>query len=242
MSAVVSFDGHDLTSLFVVSHELARGLPKWEPVLVDVPARVGTIYGGTRALPLEITLQLCPRSLDRDTRHESFRTLAGWLAVSEPRQLVLGDEGGRYRLAVPTDTAEITPYLDGDVVEVKLTCPDPRLYGETKTKTVGTSATNVTIGGTAATALTVSVTATPNSSGNWTLTNITTGEYILVKLATGSSHAVAIDCAKRTLTVDGAVKALSTDSDWLVLDPATYSLRVTAGSGTATLSWREMWW
>lgn len=242
MSSIVSFDGHDLTALFTVDYQLTRGLPTWEPSLVDVPARVGSIYGGTRTVPLEITMRLCPHALDRDERHEDFRTLAAWLAVTEPKQLVLGDEGGRYRMAVPTGTAEIEPYLDADVVEVTLTCPDPRLYGEQKTTTVGTSAKSVTIGGTAETALTVTVTATPNSSGNWTFTNVTTDEYMLVKLATGSSHAVTIDCAKRTLTVDGAVKALSTDSDWLVLDPATYSMRVTAGTGTATLTWQEMWW
>ena len=242
MSSIVSFDGHDLTALFTVDHKLTRGLPAWEPSLVDVPARVGSIYGGTRAVPLEITMRLCPRALDRDERHEDFRTLASWLAVTEPKQLVLGDEGGRYRMAIPTGTAEIEPYLDADVVEVTLTCPDPRLYGESKTTTVGTSAKSVTIGGTAQTALTVTVTATPNSSGNWTLTNVTTGEYMLVKLTTGSSHSVVIDCASRTVTVDNSVVMLTPESDWLVLDPATYSLRVTAGSGTATVAWREMWW
>lgn len=238
----IIYNGVTLTDLFTVEYHVERTLAAWSPQLVDVPGGDGALLSGSRALPTTVSMTLYAIGDTREQRQASMRTLAAALAVREPKQLILDDEDGLYRMAVPTDESTISAYLNADSVGLSFVCPDPRLYGETKTKTVGTSATSVTIGGTAATALTVTVTATPNSSGNWTLTNVTTGEYMLVKLATGSSHAVVIDCAKRTLTVDGAVKALSTDSDWLVLDPATYSMRVTAGTGTATLSWQEMWW
>lgn len=238
----VTFNGHDLTTSYSIDYRIERGLPEWQPSLIEAPARNGAIYAGTRAQPAEITMRLVPTSTDRALRQQALRTLAGWLAVSEPKVLNLGDEGGLYRMAVPTGEAEIEPYIDADVVEVTFVCPDPRLYGESKSTTVGTSAKSVTIGGTAPTALSVTVTATPNSSGEWCLTNSTTGDYMLVRMTTGSSHAVVIDCAARSVTVDGTVNMLTPDSDWLTPAPGTYSLKVTKGSGTSTVAWREMWW
>lgn len=236
-----TFDGHDLAELFSIEYHMTRRLPTWEPTLVDVPARNGALFGGTRAQAVEIGMQLCPRALGRDERQEDLRTLASWLAVSEPKPLYLGDEGGRYRMAVPTGESEITPYLDADVVQIGFVCPDPRLYGDERSATVTTTATSILVDGTAVTRPLITATATPNGSGIWAITDLTTGEYMQVSLTSGS-HTVVFDCEARTVKVDGAVTMLAPACDWLTFGNIEHQLQITTGTGTATVTWQEMWW
>lgn len=235
-----TFDGHDLDEFFAVDYQMERRLPTWEPSLVDVPARSGAIFGGTRATPVTIGMRLVVLERFRDRRQELLRMLAGWLAVDEPKKLVLGDEGGRYRLAVPTEEAPITPYLNGDVVEVYFTCPDPLLHGETRTATVPSGGTaTIRVGGTAPTAPRVTASATGGASG-WTLTMPNGG--IHAEIPNGTTRAVVADCAARTLTVGGSVAMLAPAYDWPTLAPGENVLTMTAGTGAATIEWEELWW
>lgn len=238
----ITYNGYDLTANFAVEYHVERQLAAWEPALVEVPGRDGSLVGGSRALPVEVKMDLYAMASTRSARQTAMRQLASYLAVREPKPLTLDDEGGLYRMAMPTDEAPTSAYLNADRIELTFVCPDPRLYGTERTVSVGTSATSVTIGGTAPTSPTITVTATPNSSGVWKITNVTTGGYMQVQLTTGSSHSVVFDCAKRTVTVDNAVAMLAPACDWFELPPATYSLRVTSGSGTASVKYREMWW
>lgn len=242
MNYACTFDGHDLSGPFSIDYYMVRSLPTWEPNLVDLPARSGALFGGTRALPVEITMRLCTRAEERDQQQEALRMLAGWLAVEGPRPLYLGDEGGRYRMAVPSGSATIEPYLNACVVEVTFTCPDPRLFGDEVSVQVTTAATSVLVDGTSEAVPKIVGTATPNADGIWSIRDNVTGEYMQVSLTTGTSHAVVIDCSARTVTVDGATAMLAPACDWLTLEPGTHELQVYVGSGTAEVTWREAWW
>lgn len=242
MSYAVIFDSYIITEYFSVDHRMIRRLPTWEPSLIEVPGMNGAIYAGTKAEPIEITMTLIPKASDREDRQEVLRELARILSVSTPRTLILEDEGVPYRKAVPKGEMPIEPYLDADSVEVTFVCPDPRLYGSFKTKSLSTSA-SVSIGGTAPTRPTISGTVTPNSSGYWKVRESNTGKYMQVSMAAGSSHSLSIDCEKRIVKVDGDVVMLAPDSDWLEWNGDTSrTLLVDQGSGTVTVAWREMWW
>jgi len=233
-----TFDGHDLDSLFVVS-EVERGLAPWEPTLVDVPGRHGSLLAATRATAVTVTATLYARAATREGRQTSMRTLASWLAVDGARQLVLGDEGGLRRMAVPTDTAPLSQWIDADAVQVTFVCPDPRLWGEHGTATVSTTAT-VTVGGTAPTAPTIRATAAQAGDGGfWRLAD-ETGACVYVELGSGT-HAIDADCAARTLAVDGATVALPPAFDWPTWAAGEHTLTLT-GSGAATVEWDERWW
>lgn len=244
MSYICTFNNYDLLGYFDVSYEIDRVLPEWEPTIIEVPASNVAIFGGTRAKPMKVGMTLITKDgFNRDTRQLIIRELARILAVDYPRQLVLGDEHGLYRLAMPNGEMEITPHLNADTIHVEFICPDPRLYGDTETRTVSTSATTVNVGGTANTEPTVTVTATPNSSGVWRIEDSTSGQLMQVSgLSTGSSHSLVFDCNSRQLSVDGTVAMLDTNSDWFSLKPGNHSMRVTAGSGSATLQFIEKWW
>lgn len=242
MSYVCAFDGHDLTVLFSVEYHMTRRLPTWEPALVDVPG-MGALFGGTRAMPATITMKLVSLDQTRDGRQEALRTLAGWLAVDEPKQLILGDEGGRYRLAIPTDEAVIEPFLNADSVEVSLTCPDPLLHGTERTVTVpsGGSVT-INVGGTAPARPTITASAATGSPGGaWSVTT-ESGSGIYASIASGTSKAVFADVATRTLTVGGSVAMLNAAYDWPTLAPGTHILTMAQGTGAATVTWEELWW
>lgn len=235
------FDGHDLNSLFVVS-SVQRGLPPREPTLVDVPGRSGALFGGTRATPPTITVSLYAIGSTREQRQQAMRTLAGWLAVDEPKRLVLGDEGGRYRLAVPSADASMSQWIDADSVEVTFTCPDPWLYGEVMTETLPSGGTlAITVGGTAPTWPTITANATGGSQGSWIVT-LEDGTGIYASIPSGTTHALTADCGARTLVVNEGVAMLPPSYDWPRLTPGAHTLTMAQGTGDATVTWVERWW
>lgn len=236
-----TFDGHDLAEWFGIEYHMQRGLPTWEPTLVDVPGR-GVLFGGTRALPATITMQLVALADTRDERQEAMRLLAGWLAVDEPKKLWLGDEGGRYRYAVPTDEAAIEPYLNADSVEVTFTCPDPLLHGQRQSVTVPSGGSvSILVDGTAPAEPTVTASATGGSGGAWALVT-EDGGGIYASIPSGTTRAVAADVATRTLTVGGSVAMLNAAYDWPTLTPGTHTLTMSQGTGACTVEWEELWW
>lgn len=243
MSYPVLFDGHDLSTLFTIEHHMERTLADWQPNLIDAPASVGALFGGTQPQPVTVTMELYTLADTREGRQEALRTLAGWLAVDTPRVLSLGDEGGRYRMAIPDGASKVEAYLNADSVEVSLVCPDPRLYGETSTQRMG-GTTDVTNGGTAPSYPSFAISgASGGSDGYLTITDQTTGERLSVPVASGASASVSIDCAARVVTVDNVVTMLGTTSDWLCVGGGeTHALALTGGSGTADVTLTEMWW
>lgn len=129
------FDGHDLSTLFTLGRP-ERRLVGWEPTLIDRPSAVGALYAGTKAQSVEVTMQLVTLDNTDVGRQFALRTLAGWLAVDEPKPLVLTDEvvpwgngtAGVFRNAVPKGEPTIKPAINADVVSVTFICTDPLLY------------------------------------------------------------------------------------------------------------------
>ena len=128
------FDHHDLSELFVISPPV-RTLTAWEPTSVE--AVIGATPTGTKAQPMEITLQLTTFAATLEQRMADLRTLSSWLAVDEPKQLILSDAyigtlllTNRYemRYAWPSGAPKVTQALNATTVEVTFVCPDPRAY------------------------------------------------------------------------------------------------------------------
>lgn len=233
------FDGHDIGAAYAVERHATRTMGSWEPTLVDVPGRAGSLFAATRRTPAVITFDVYAMDETREGRQASMRQLAAWLSVDSPRQLVLGDEGGLRRMAIPTGESVAEALLNADHAEVTFTCPDPRLWGEHGTATVSTTAT-VTVGGTAPTAPTIRATAAQAGDGGfWRLVD-ETGAGVYVELGSGT-HAIDADCAARTLAVDGATVALPPAFDWPSWAAGEHTLTLT-GTGAATVEWDERWW
>ena len=132
------FNKHDLSELFVIEPP-KRTLTAWEPTMVE--SVIGSVPTGTKPQPMEITLTLTTFADTPEDRLADLRTLSQWLAVDEPKPIVLTDEvlntvwsGGRWvdeyalRDAYPTGAPKVTPALNATTAEVTFICPDPRAY------------------------------------------------------------------------------------------------------------------
>ena len=242
----VMFDGHDLTAIFYVEHA-ERSLTEWDANLIEAPAAIGSLFGGTSSRPINVQLTLTVMDDTRDGRQEALRTLAGWLAVDSPRLLQMADEGGRYRMAVPNGNAPIDPYMDGDTVQVSFVCPDPRLLGEEHAVTVpANGSVTFLVGGTAPTMPTVSANVGVFAVGQQWRLALEDGTYLLYESSSdaASSLPMTYDCANRVATRGGDVVMLPPQADWLTLSPGEHTLTMTgdADAGAATVTYREMWW
>lgn len=251
MSYPVLFDGHELGSLFLVEWHVERELTAWQPDIVDAPGAIGSLWGGTQAQPVSVSMELTIIDKSRDGRQEALRTLAGWLAVDSPRVLQLGDEGGRYRMAAPTGNAGVSALLDADTVQIGFICPDPRLYGRLREIFVPVNGGPVTfaVGGTAPTMPTLSTLISATGADQYWRAALEDGSYVIMQpLTYGTSldyDTIVVDCASRVMKSRNVVRMLPPSADWLVLTPGEHTLTVTSDSGGETetlVSWREMWW
>lgn len=242
MSYELTFDGHELSDLFAVERHATRPLGAWEPTLVDVPGRDGALFAGTRRTPVQLTFDLYAIGGTREERQGAMRTLAGWLAVDSPRQLVLGDEGGLWRLAVPTGDSAQEAFLNADHVAVTFECPDPWLYGEARTATIPSGGSvEVEVGGTAPTWPTIECEATGGTQDSWVVT-LDGGPAIYAAIPSGTELEVTADCGARTLMVNREAAMLPPAYDWPQLTPGAHTLTMAQGTGDATVTWRERWW
>ena len=132
------FNKHDLSELFTISPPV-RTLTPWEPTSVE--AVIGATPTGTKAQPMEIKLTLTTFAETVEQRLSDLRTLRKWLAVDEPKSLVLTDEvvaqvlvSGEYvdeyemHYAWPSGAPKITPSQNAMTAEVTFICPDPQAY------------------------------------------------------------------------------------------------------------------
>lgn len=237
----VTFNGTDLTALAIVSGWSTAALPK-ELEQATIPGMDGSRLVSTTIAAREITVTLTVRGATPAARAASIRSLLGILDVDEPKPLARSIDNGLYYLAIPTATGDITHNRTSDSFEVVFHCPDPAMYGEEKTATIGTSSTTVTIGGNYPTKPLVTITsAKGNTSNVLTLTHTTKSEYMRATVSSSGSSTVSFDCDKHVLKVNNTTQMLSTLSDWLELEPGRNVLRLSAGSGTVTMKWIERW-
>lgn len=236
----VTFDGHDLTELFLVTG-VSRPWPSLSASTTDNPAG-GSFLTGLRQDAAEVSMTLYAFGSTSE-RREAARALASWLAVDDPRELAFGDDGGLCYMAVPSGTDAPKSFVDAESVSVTFLVPEPVMLGDRMTTTVPSGATaSVGVGGTAPARPVIEASAAvrDGSTGLWGVRDTASGGFVRVALPTASPSAVAIDCERRTATVDGQSALVTLDSDWLELAPGAHALAVD-GTGAATLTWRERW-
>ena len=121
---------------------------------------------------------------------------------------------------------------------VPMLVKDAAMYGETKSATVGTTYSYVNIGGNYPADVLISCEeATPSSSNLWGVRFDNKG-YMRVPVTQASS--VSIDAASREVKVNNATSMITLDSDWAKLEPGRHSVKIDAGSGSATITWTGM--
>ena len=236
----VTFDGHDLTELFLVT-DVERSWPSLSASTTDNPAG-GSFLVGLR--PQSPTVSMTLRAYgDSSRRREAARALASWLAVDGPRELAFGDDGGLCYMAVPDGSADSKRLYWQEAVAISFLVPEPVMLGDRMTATVPSGATaSVGVGGTAPARPVIEASAAvrDSSTGLWGVRDAGSGSFVRVSIPTASASSVIIDCERRTATVNGQSALVTLDSDWLELAPGAHSLAVD-GTGAATLTWRERW-
>jgi len=232
------FNDHDLADEFVVEYHVTRDLPTWEPTLVDVMGRDGAVYAGTRALPRTVECDLYFMDDTREGRMRAVRSLASILAVREPTRLVLGDEGGLWRLAVPQLEQPLEAFLNADAAHVSFVCPDPWLYGEEHEWALGSS-TTLLVGGSCEAPIDITVTGA--RAGTLTVTNTTTGQSLSVS-GVPAGAAVSIKSSECVVMVNGTTKVLTASSRWLYAQPGENVIAVTNGGTSVVASVTDRWW
>lgn len=239
MRTTITFDGHDLTELFVVSN-LRRPLAPRGVNTIDVPGRDGSLFASATQSAVTLSLTLTVLSRDLQERSAAIRTLAALLSTKEPKPLAISDDGGLYYMAVPSSNADGMRYINAEAFEVTFTCPDPCLYGEIEHYEPTGSTLTFTVGGTAPSSPTIVVDdATAGDGGFWRMVD-ETGAGIYAALDSGT-HSISADCGARTITVDDNVVMLPPAFDWPVWAPGEHTVTITGG-GSAVIQVQERWW
>lgn len=237
----VTFDGYELTRLFAVSNLRNSLLPRTLNT-VGVPGRDGSLFLGVSLAERTITLTLIVRDRTPSGLQAASRALAAILNVSEPKPLSMSIDGGLYYMAIPNAQADGMRYRNAITYDVEFLCADPVAYGTERIITVP-SGGSVTfeVDGTYPTAPQVSVAAAKNGSGGYWRLTLDSDEYLVATIPGGVTTApVEIDCAARTLKVNGSVTLLQPEADWLVFEPGEHTLSMT-GTGQAIVTYAERW-
>ena len=236
----ITYDGKLLTRRFV-AQDVERPIPPMAVRVESLDVADGSFPRGANLDPSNITLRLVATNVRGDARRTAERELAALLDAREPRKLVFSDDGGLYYMAQPSGSrvAEILP--DAVSIAVEFYLPDPVMYGSTKTASLSTGASSITVGGTyPARCKVTSSNATKSSSNLWGV-RLDNGKYMRVPHELGSAVNVTVDTEKRTARVNGSTSMITLDSDWLELSPGSHSVKIDQGGGAATLQWTERW-
>jgi len=238
---MLSFDGHDLESLFVCgSPEIS--ILNASPTLEEFDSRNGAVFLGQRWGVSTVAFSIAAIG-NAQTRRNAFSQLGAWLAVDEPKKLILPDTPDRYYLAAPEGQCDLTRGIKGEMTQLAFTLVDPIAYSMTETTITVPSGGNVTftVGGTAAAKPTIRATATRNSTALvWGL-RLDSVDFVHVNTGVNAGRVVAIDCDARTVTISGNAAVPTLDSDWLEFTPGSHTLVMDYGTGAATVKYRERW-
>jgi len=263
------FDGHDLTTLFEIAPP-EREMVTWEPRLVDMPSGYGSQFVGTSAQSMKITLELTTFSETLEQRLNDLHTLAGWLAVNEPKKLFLYDEqepiAGAYmfRYAVPTGTPQIAHAYNAATATVSFICPDPRTYvtsnyysepfSRVAARFYGTDYGSGDVECNAPVEAKIFVSgAYGDANGKFALrvecwdnhTLMTDyGGTITLDIPSDTPKTVYIRSDNRTCTIGGIAKPLPLENDWIIIRGGVMvQAKVIQGGCTeGTVSYSPRWW
>jgi predicted phage tail component-like protein len=235
----ITYGGVDLTRFGTVEGVDRDALGTVRVQTADVPGMDGTRFLGATIAPLAISARIRVVAADKAAMRGVVRQLAGALRSDGPQALTISDEPSVEWMAV-TQSCKVTDELLGTcLVAVTWTCPDPAARSTAESTAAGGEACQV--GGTYQTRPTITVTgAAGDSDGLLTVTD-DGGRVLTVALGSTTGATVVLDCGSRLATVDGAIAPISLDSDWWAWEPGAHSAAVTAGSGTASVSWHDRW-
>lgn len=236
------FDGVDYSSLIDVAFIDMPALPTAAADLRTATGRDGALLAGNPLEPLEIKVKarLAVDSIDPREIQRAWALVAAGMRTEGPRQLNLTNDV--YRMAVLTDAVPLEYNSYSAIAELTFVCPDPVAYGDERTVTVP-SGGSVTfeVGGTYPAKPTIAADAVRDgTSGVWGV-RLDDGDYIHVATGSSSAREVEVDSGRRTCTIEGDPSMITTDSDWLVLDPGMHTLAMDKGTGAATVTFVERW-
>jgi predicted phage tail component-like protein len=238
----LTFDGHDLTSLFICGSPQVSVLNS-QPDLREVGGRNGAAFVGMTYGTATVALTIAATG-GAATRRANVSTLGQWLMVTAPKALVLPDTSDRHYLAVPSGPIDLQRLIDGEVGVLTFELTDPVAYGETKTASLASGGSaSITVGGTAPTYLDVTASSAVRDGTSlvWGV-RVDGGDFLHVATGSGSARKVEMYSAARVCEVADAITLPTLDSDWLVLAPGTHTVAMDYGTGAATLTWVERWY
>lgn len=241
LSQSLKFNGYDLRAICDVVEVERDLLPQVAHDAATVPGRDGAAFLRSRLEPrdIKVTLRVVAGGIAPADFEAAFRTLVPRLPVDGPHDLVI--ENGYVYKAALVGTSEVKKSSYSAEASLIFRAYDPAAYGAAKSKVVTTSSSSETIAGTYPSLPVVTASAAKRSSaGLWGVT-LSGNKTMRVALPTANASSVVIDCAARTVKVDGAAAMLTLDSDWWELLPGSRSMFVSNGTGNATVSWTERW-
>lgn len=236
------FDGVDYSSLIDVASIDMPALPTAAADLRTATGRDGALLAGNPLEPLEIKVKarLAIDSIDPRDIQRAWALVAAGMRTDGPRQLNLTADV--YRMAVLTDAVPLEYNSYSAIAELTFVCPDPVAYGDERTVTVP-SGGSVTfeVGGTYPAKPTIAADAVRDGTSEVWGVRLDDGDCIHVATGSSSAREVEVDSDRRTCTIEGDPSMITTDSDWLVLDPGMHTLAMDKGTGAATVTFVERW-
>lgn len=238
---IVVFDGHRLNDRFYVGR-IERGYADYVPSLADTTGD-GSVVTGMQVGTSTVSVLLVAKDEPGRSTRETISNLLSWLDVDGPRWLELSGDDGLRRLVVPSGAPVPYDVDREDGLTVTFEQVDPALHGARRTATVPSAGSaTITVGGDypALPTITAQAAVRNATSGTWALAF--DGDLVVeVELPDALQTAITVDCAARTVTVDGEVAMITLESDWPTLAAGPHTVAMTRGTGAAALAWTERW-
>lgn len=185
-------------------------------------------------------------------RRAKLSTLASWLNVTEPKNLVLPDTPTWFYKAVPDGQVTTERGINGEIAHVAFTLTDPVAFGEYKTVNFSTdSPASFVVGGNYPTMPTVSIYATRDSTSRlFGLSYSISNSPMDVYMYDTTERLLYFRCEERRIEYGGYAvpdyypSTITLDSTWFKFVPSPYDRAVSVAKGTGrngTLSWYERW-
>ena len=241
---MLSFDGHDLETLFVCG-DPEISILNYEPRLETFDSRDGAAMLGGRWDVSTVAFSIGVRGTALERRN-AFSQLGAWLDVDDPKQLILPDTPDRYYLAVPNGSVDLRRGILGEIAQLSFTLTDPIAYGiEEKYASVpyGGSVT-FNVGGTAPTFpyFDKTLERPDQTTKQWGL-RLDSHDVFILDFGTTVNRTIKADFGERVSYVNDVIKLPTINSDWFALTPGEHTVENHIGSGNGLrLRWHERWY
>lgn len=242
---MLSFDGHDLETLFVCGDPKITILSA-EPNTKTLDSRNGEVFIGSRwgASTVAFSIGVYGTALER---RNAFSQLGAWLDVDEPKQLILPDTPDRYYLAIPDGSLDLERGIGGEISQLSFTLVDPIAYSTTETTITVPSVGSITfnVGGTAPTYLYRTTARTLNADPTTKLYGIRLDNQDTWCIGNGNSTFTvnSFDFERRTLKIEQNIAVPTLDSTWFALTPGNHTIeKYIGGQSSIDIKYRKRWY